>query len=192
VFRGSVTDLLGVYPVLVGLLAVALFAMHGAIFLFLKTEGEVQDRLGRWMWHAWGIFLALYLGVTVLTLINHPQAAQNFSRHPWGAIGILINVLAVANLPRAFFRGKYGEAFVSSSITIVGMVFLLAMALYPNILTASNDPARSLTMVNAASSEKTLRIGLLIAGVGMPFVLTYTGIVYWTFRGKVKMGKESY
>jgi cytochrome d ubiquinol oxidase subunit II len=192
VFRGSPADLLGFYPILVGLLAVALFAMHGAIFLFLKTEGDVQSRLGGWMWHAWGIFLALYLGVTVLTLIGHPQAAENFSRHPWGAVGILVNVLAVANLPRAFFRGRYGEAFVSSSLTIVCMVFLFAMALYPDILTASNDPSRSLTMVNAASSPKTLRLGLIIAGVGMPFVLAYTGIVYWTFRGKVRLGNESY
>ncbi len=59
-------------------------------------------------------------------------------------------------------------------------------------MTASNDPAHSVTIFNAASSAKTLNIMLLIAVIGMPFVLTYTGIIYWTFRGKVKIDEHSY
>jgi cytochrome d ubiquinol oxidase subunit II len=192
VYTGTFLDLIGVYPVLVGVLTVALFAMHGAIYLYLKTEGGVQERLGRWMWHAWGVFLVLYLVVTVLTFLEHPQAVANFRDHPWAVSGVVLHILAVANIPRALFRGHYGQAFLSSSVTIACMVFLFAMALFPNLLVASNDPARSWTLVNAASSPKTLRIGLLIVALGMPFVLAYTGIVYWTFRGKVKMEGESY
>jgi cytochrome d ubiquinol oxidase subunit II len=192
IYIGSFFDLLGLYPILVGLLTVALFVMHGAIYLFLKTEGGVQERLGRWMWHAWGVFLVLYLVVTLVTFLEHPGALANFRNHPWTLAGVLLNVLALANIPRALFSGRYGQAFLSSAVTIACMVFLLAVTLYPNILTASNDPARSWTLVNAASSPKTLSIGLLIAGVGMPFVLAYTGIVYWTFRGKVRMEGESY
>ncbi|HET9235404.1 MAG TPA: cytochrome d ubiquinol oxidase subunit II [Candidatus Eisenbacteria bacterium] len=191
-YVGGLFDLLRPYPVLIGFLAVALFAMHGAIYLFLKTSGGVQERLGRWMWHTWGLFLFVYLLATILTLLRYPHAAANFGRHPWAVAGVVLNILAITNIPRAFFRGKYGEAFVSSSVTIACMVFLFAMALYPNVLVASNDPARSWTIVNAASSEKTLRIGLLIAGIGMPFVLAYTGIVYWAFRGKVKAEESIY
>ena len=191
-YAGGIFDLLRPYPILIGVLAVTLFAMHGAIYLFLKTSGGVQERLGRWMWHTWGLFLFVYLLATILTLLQYPQAAANFGRHPWAIAGVILNILAVTNIPRAFFRRKYGQAFVSSSITIACMVFLFAMALYPNVLVASNDPARSWTIVNAASSEKTLRIGLLFAGIGMPFVLAYTGIVYWTFRGKVKAEESFY
>jgi cytochrome d ubiquinol oxidase subunit II len=105
---------------------------------------------------------------------------------------VIINVLAIANLPRALFTRRYGQAFISSTATIAAMVFLLAMAVYPNIVPASNDPAHSLTMYNAASSQKTLGIGLLIVAIGLPFVLAYTGMVYWTFRGKVRLSEESY
>jgi cytochrome d ubiquinol oxidase subunit II len=144
------------------------------------------------MWHTWGVFLVLYLFTTILTLMRHPQVTAKFEAYPWALTGVVVHILAVANIPRTFLKRRYGQAFLSSAVTVVAMVFLFAMALYPNILTASNDPARSWTAVNAASSPKTLRIGLLIAGIGMPFVLAYTGIVYWTFRGKVKMSGESY
>ena len=192
VFAGTFSDLVGPYPLLVGVLAVALFAMHGAIFLFLKTEGAVQDRLGRWMWRTWGWFLVLYLLTTIYTLLAVPSAAQNFRHHPWGAAVVVANVLAIANVPRALFRKRYRQAFLSSSATIACMVFLFAMAVFPNIVTARNDPALSWTLYNAASSPKTLGIGLVIAAIGMPFVLAYTAVVYWTFRGKVRLGEHSY
>jgi len=191
-YIGSFGDLLGPYPVLVGLLAVALFAMHGAIFLFLKTEGEVQERLGKWMWHAWGMFLVLYLLTTMYTLLTVPTATENFRRHPWVGGVVVVSVLAIANIPRTLFAGKYGQAFLSSSLTIATLVLLFAVAVFPNIVTAKNNPAHSLTMYNAASSPKTLGIGLLIVVIGLPFVLTYTAVIYWTFRGKVVVGKDSY
>jgi cytochrome d ubiquinol oxidase subunit II len=90
------------------------------------------------------------------------------------------------------FTGKYGQAFLSSSLTIATLVLLFAVAVFPNIVTASNNPAYSLTMRNASSSPKTLGIGLLIVAIGLPFVLTYTAAIYWTFRGKVVVGEDSY
>ncbi len=192
VFAGSFPGLLRPYPLLVGVLAVALFSMHGAIFLYLKTEGAVQERLGRWMWHTWGLFLALYLLTTIYTLIAVPTALRNFERYPWAAAVIVLHVAAIANVPRALFHRRYGQAFLSTTATIVCMTFLFGMAIFPNLVAASNDPSRSLTIYHAASSPKTLRIGLVIASVGMPFVLAYTGVVYWTFRGKVVLGDHSY
>lgn len=192
VFVGRFLDLVGPYPLLVGFLTVALFAMHGAIYLFLKTEGAVQERLGEWMWHAWGVFLVLYMLTTMYTLVELPGATANFARFPWSASIALVSVLAVANVPRAIFHRNYGQAFVSSTLIIVCLVALFGLAIFPNLVTASNDPARSWTMDNAASSEKTLKIGLLIVLVGMPFVAAYTGVIYWTFRGKVRLDETSY
>jgi len=191
-FTGRTLDLLGPYPILIGLLALALFAMHGAIFLFLKTEGALQERLSEWMWHTWGVFLVLYMLTTMFTFAEVPSAVANFEHYPWAAAVVVINVLAIANIPRAMFHRRYGQAFLSSSLTIACMVFLLGMAVFPNLVTATNDAARSLTLYNASSSPKTLGIGLLFAAVGMPFVLAYTGVVYWTFRGKVELGESSY
>lgn len=191
-FTGGFLDLLHPYPVLVGLLAVSLFAMHGAMYLFLKTEGEVQERLGPWLWHTWGLFLVLYLLVTIFTLIAVPRVVENFRSFSWVAVVVVLNVVAIANIPRAFFRRRYGQAFLSSALTIVCMVGLFGLALVPNLVTASNGAEHSLTMWRAASSPRTLRIGLLIAGVGMPFVLTYTAVIYWTFRGKVRLDEHGY
>lgn len=191
-FAGSFWGLLGPYPLLVGLLTVALFAMHGAIFLFLKTEGAVQERLGPWMWHAWGGFLSLYLMTTVYTLIAIPRAGANFLSYPWTWLVVLINVLAIANIPRALFNRRYGEAFLSSALTVAAMVFLFAMAVFPNLVPARDASGASLTIHDAASSETTLKIGLLFVAVGLPFVLAYTSVIYWTFRGKVQLGENSY
>ena len=192
VFAGGFLDLLGPYQLLVGLLAVALFALHGALFLYLKAEGPVQERLTTAVWHVWGAFLTLYLLVTIYTLLVVPEAADNFRHHPWAGIVLVLNVLAIAYVPRALFLRRYGRAFAASTLTIACLVFLFAMAVFPTILHARNDPTLSWTIYNAASSPKTLTIGLIIAAIGMPFVLTYTAIVYWTFRGKVRLDPNSY
>jgi cytochrome d ubiquinol oxidase subunit II len=72
------------------------------------------------------------------------------------------------------------------------LVFLLGAALFPHLVLSSPHPERSLTLWNAASSPKTLGIMLVVAGIGMPLVLSYSGIVYWTFRGKVELDDHSY
>jgi cytochrome d ubiquinol oxidase subunit II len=126
------------------------------------------------------------------TLVAIPKATANFQRQPWAAAIVVVNVLAVANIPRSVFLGKARQAFASSTTTIVALVALFGMALWPNLVTASNDPANSLTIYNAASSTKTLWIMFVIVLIGMPFVLSYTIAVYWTFRGRVELGEHSY
>lgn len=192
IFTGNLFDLLGIYPLLVGLLAVALFAMHGSIFLFLKTEGAVQKRLGPWMWHTWGVFLVLYFLTTVFTLAAAPRVLENLEANPWLGAVVVLNIVAIANIPRTLFRERYGQAFISSALNIVCMIGLFGAALFPNLVTASNEATHSLTLYNAASSEKTMTIGLIIVVIGMPFVLTYTGAIYWAFRGKVKLDEHAY
>jgi cytochrome d ubiquinol oxidase subunit II len=191
-FTGTLFGQLGPYPILVGLMTVALLAMHGGLYLYLKTEGDFQQRLRDWMWRSWGLFLVGYMLTTMYTLAFVPRATVNFERWPWAAVVVMANVLAVANIPRALHWGRPGEAFASSCVVIATLVMLLGLALYPNLVTASNDPALSVTIFTAASSVKTLTIMLIIAVIGMPFVLTYTGIIYWTFRGKVRIDEHSY
>jgi len=191
-FTGTLRDQLSPYPLLVGLMTVALFAMHGGLFLYLKTEGDFQERLRDWLWRSWGVFLVAYMLTTIYTLALVPRATANFERWPVAAIVVVVNVLAVANIPRSLHWGRPGLAFSSSCAVIATLVMLFGLALFPNLVTASNDAANSVTIFSAASSPKTLGIMLVIALVGMPFVLAYTGIVYWAFRGKVRLDDHSY
>jgi cytochrome d ubiquinol oxidase subunit II len=193
VFLGTFWDEIGPYPILVGLLTVAMFAMHGALYLYLKVpHGELHQRVGRWVWHTWGVFLVAYLLTTIYTLGAVHGATQNFQRWPWAAGIVVLNVLAIANIPRTVFADKPGQAFASSCLAIVALVALFGIALWPNLVAARNNPANSLSVYRAASSDKTLRIMFVIACLGMPLVLTYTLTVYWTFRRRVQIGPHSY
>jgi cytochrome bd ubiquinol oxidase subunit II len=185
-------DLLNPYSVLTGLFAVSAFAMHGAIYLYLKTEGELQVRIKGWMWRTFFLFLAAYLVLSAWTLIALPDSTANFARHPWLWMVSILNVLAIANVPRAIHHGRPFDAFLSSAAAIAAFTFLFGAALFPNLIVSSEDVAYSLTVSRAASSEKTLEIMRVVAALGMPFVLAYTATVYWVFRGKVKITPTSY
>jgi len=192
VYAASIFDQVKPYPVLVGLLTLAYATMHGAIYLYLKTEAELQQLVHRWMWRGFGLTLVLYMLVTIFTLAGIRHATRNFEEHGWAWIIVVLTVLAFANIPRAIFLGRPFYAFVSSSLTIAALVFLFSFSLFPNLVTSSLSPEYSLTIYNAASSHKTLTIMAIIALCGMPFVLAYTAVIYWTFRGKVKLTEHSY
>ncbi len=191
-FQGNILNLLGPFPLLIGVFAVATFAMHGSIYLYLKTEGDLQQRIRGWMWRTFWIFLALYIIVSVTTLLSLPSAMHNFREIPWAWVVVLLNVLAIANIPRAIHLGKPVYTFISSAATIAALTFLFGFSLFPNMIVSNLNPEWNLTIYNAASSEKTLGIMRWIAVIGMPFVLTYTIVIYWIFRGKVELGKFSY
>jgi cytochrome bd ubiquinol oxidase subunit II len=188
----TLADLLRPYPVLVGLFAVATFAMHGSIYLYLKTEGELQQRIHGWMWRTFGLFLTLYMLVTIFTLSSISRATAKYQDYPWAWIVVVLNVLAIANIPRAIYQGRPFDAFISSACTIAAFTFLFGLTLAPNLIVSTVDPANSLTVARAASSHKTLVIMTIMACLGMPFVLSYTVTIYWIFRGKVRRDRFSY
>jgi cytochrome bd ubiquinol oxidase subunit II len=190
--RGTLLSMLNPFALLVGVFAVATFAMHGTIYLYLKTEGDLQQRIHRWMWTTFGIFLVLYMVTTMATLVTLPSAVKNFSDVPWAWVVVLLNILAIANIPRAIYLGKPFYAFISSCCTIAALTFLFGFSLFPNLIVSNLNPEWSLTIYNAASSQKTLGIMMWMAFLGMPFVLSYTIAIYWIFRGKTKLGKFSY
>lgn len=191
-FVGRFHHLLGFYPLLVGVLVVALFALHGSVYLFMKTEADLQMRLRPLMWKCFGSFLVTYLFATVVTLVTIPKAVEPF-RTPGPAWAVvLISILALCNIPRALYQEAPGQAFLSSGTIIVSLTTLFGIALFPNMLVSSIDPANNLTIYNSASSESTLRLMRTIAFLGLPFVFSYSAVVYWIFRGKVKLDETSY
>jgi cytochrome d ubiquinol oxidase subunit II len=191
-FTGSFIDLIKPYHIMVGVFAVSVCAMHGAIYLYLKVEGEIQTRIKGWMWTTFGIFIVCYMITTIMTLVMEPHATTNFKHYPLSWIVVLLNVLAIANIPRAIHLNKPLYAFISSSCSIMAFTFLFGIALFPNLLVSNLNHDWNLTIYNASSSHATLVVMAIIACIGMPFVATYTGIVYWIFRDKVRMEELTY
>ena len=191
-FIGTLNDVFKPYALLIGLFSVAVCAMHGSIYLYLKTEGELQNRLHSLMWKTFGVFLIFYMISTVVTLITIPSSIANFQHFPWAWAIVILNILSIANIPRSIFMNQPGYAFLSSCATILGLTSLFGVALFPNLLRSTVQESWSLTIYNASSSETTLWIMFWIALMGIPFVMTYTAIVYWVFRGKVKREEVTY
>ncbi len=185
-YTGSAVDLLGFYPLATGLLAVATFAMHGAMFLFLKSTGAVREKLRGWLWHTWGLFLAMYILVSMMTLIENPHVVARIKDAPWAIPIVVLNVACVANVPRTILRGKYGQAFISSCLIIACLVALFSISIFPNLL-FSVGAGQSLNIYNSASSPGTLWLMCIIAMVGAPLILSYTVTIYWTFRHPVEL-----
>jgi len=189
---GSLFALIKPYPLLVGVFAVATFAMHGSIYLYLKTEGELQQRVRTWIWRTFTVFLILYVLTSAVTIVTVPHAMAHFRHWPLAWVVVILNVLAIANIPRAIVQNRPVYAFISSACTIAAFNFLFGIAIFPNLIVSNIDPRFNMTIYNSASSMKTLALMRTIAFLGMPFVLSYTAVVYWVFRGKVQVGKLSY
>lgn len=191
-FAGSFFDLLNPYTVMVGITTVALFMMHGTIYVTMKTEGELQKTLKGWINNTIIFFVIAYVTITNATLIYYPNMVQHFVDYPILFIAAILNMLAIANIPREIHHGREFRAFLSSAAAIASAMMLFAIGIFPNLVLSNPNPEFSLNIYNAASSQKTLGIMLTIAIIGIPFVLAYTVSIYWIFRGKVKLDATSY
>jgi cytochrome bd ubiquinol oxidase subunit II len=192
-FVGNTMDLLHPYALLVGLMAVALFTMHGSIYLMMKTEGEFHEKMRRWVNPSIISFIILYAITTMATLIYMPHMTDTIKERPFFFVIALINMLAIANIPREIYKGRDYLAFACSCLNIICLIALYAIGSYPHVVRAINDPAvYSISLYDGASSRKTLEILHLMAFIGMPLVIAYTTIVYYIFRGKVKLDATSY
>ncbi|AFH48133.1 Cytochrome bd-I oxidase subunit II [Ignavibacterium album JCM 16511] len=191
-YIGTFWNMINPYTVLVGITTVALFMMHGSIYGVLKTEGELNQRLKGWVNNSIIFFVICYVTTTMATLIYFPNMAKHFKDFPPLFALALINMLAIANIPREIHHGREFMAFLSSAASIASLLALFAVGIFPNIVLSNPNPEFSLTIYNAASSQKTLTIMLIIAAIGVPFVLAYTISIYWIFRGKVKLTNMSY
>ncbi|MCX7880576.1 MAG: cytochrome d ubiquinol oxidase subunit II [Ignavibacteria bacterium] len=185
-FVGNFWTLISPYTVLTGITTVALFMMHGTIYLAMKTEGEVHQKVVGWINNTIIFFVICYVSTTMITLVYVPHMSAPFKDNPILFIIPLLNMLAIANIPREIHHRRYGWAFISSCASIAALLALFAIGIFPNLVISNPNPEFSLNIYNSASSQRTLTIMLIIAIIGMPFVLAYTSAIYWVFRGKVK------
>lgn len=192
-FVGTWETLLHPYALLTGGMTVALFAMHGAIYILMKTEGELHERVRSWITPIMIAYIMAYSITTVATLIYQPHMIATIQERPIFFLIAVVNMFLIANIPREIAFGNDGRAFLSSCANIICLFILFAIGTYPNVVRAINAPETlSLTIFNSSSSAKTLEILLLIALIGVPLVLSYTVAIYWIFKGKVKIDNHSY
>jgi cytochrome d ubiquinol oxidase subunit II len=191
-FAGSFLGLLHPYALLMGVTTVALFAMHGAIYLVLKTEGALQARVRTWVSPLIIAFILCYAILTPATLLYVPHVTEAFRREPWFFALVIPVVLAIANIPREVSRGREFAAFLSSCAAMAGLMAIFGVGMYPHLVFSTPHPGHSLTAFNAASSRKTLGVMLTIALIGVPVVVAYSASIYYIFRGKVRLDRMSY
>jgi cytochrome bd ubiquinol oxidase subunit II len=191
-FAGTFWGLLHPYALLLGITTVALFMMHGAIYAVMKTEGPLHNQVRGWVNNCIIFFIICYAATTMATLIYVPHMAARVRAHPLLFTVALLNMLAIANIPREIHRGRDGSAFISSCAAMAALMGLFGLEMFPNLVLSNPEPAHSLTVYNACSSPRTLAIMLTIAMIGVPIVLAYTASIYWIFRGKVRLDRTSY
>jgi cytochrome d ubiquinol oxidase subunit II len=186
VFTGTFLDLFSGYTVLAGLAAVALFALHGATFLTLRTDGELRARAevaARRLSIPAAIVVAGFLGWTVAVAVD---------RNERGVVGPLVPALlggAVLVLCLvAVRRGRSGRAFALTGAAAVLMIATLFTGLYPRVLVSDPDFAASLTVSGAAAEHYALTVITVVAAVLLPVVLLYQGWTYHVFRARLAGG----
>ncbi|WP_308818768.1 cytochrome d ubiquinol oxidase subunit II [Pseudonocardia alni] len=176
-FTGTLLTLLHPYALLGGVTTVLVFALHGAAFLALKTDGPVRERAARVAVTA-GLF-AIPAGAAFLlwTLLDGAPA--------WAVAPVLVAALGLAGGTLAAARGRSGRSFTATTVAIVAVAVTLFGSLYPDVLPSTTDPAFSLTVVNAASTPYTLTIMTWVAAVVTPVVLAYQAWTFWVFRRRL-------
>ncbi|GEM56581.1 cytochrome d ubiquinol oxidase subunit II [Flavobacterium branchiophilum NBRC 15030 = ATCC 35035] len=192
-YKGDVLlGFLNSYAIMTGLTTLAIFMTQGAIYLLLKTEGRLHTRL-TFLLKKGMIFFIITFGITTLyTLIFIPKVTETFRNNPAYFIIPLLSFLAVANVPRLASKKRYLLALVFSSITMMFLLMLVALQLYPTLLISTIDSRYDITIYNAASSQKSLGIILTIVVIGTPLLAGYFYFLYSTFNGKVKLDDTSY
>jgi cytochrome d ubiquinol oxidase subunit II len=176
-YTGTLFTLLNPYGLLGGLATVTLFGTYGAIFVALKTVGDVREEARRLAVRV-GVGAVVLGGAFLLwTLVTHVDAVAI-------GLGVLTALLLVAGLVANALQ-REGWAFALVGIAVIGLVATLFVALFPDVMPSSTDPAFSLTVENASSTPNTLAIMSWIALATLPFVLAYQVWTYWVFRKRI-------
>ena len=185
---GTSPGILDWYTVLGGGLALVAFAMHGALYIALKTEDALQQRARRYAKNLWPVLTALTFLSLAATNYVRPGSLDNYMRHPV-AFAIPLTVVAALGLMIHFSRrGEDARGFYCMCVYLAVMLAGAAYGLYPVVMPSSLNSAYDITVQNAASGHHGLSVGLVWWSFGMALAATYVVVVYRMFRGKVQAG----
>jgi len=186
-FAGTFFTLLRPFPLITGLLGLTAILFHGAAFTALKSEGEIRERAHKLLTKTSYIFIGLFALTIVAGIILIKGVISNIVG--WFFVLLIIAFWVLMNQNSK--SGRDGKAFTFSALIHASLWGLIAAVQFPVIVRAT-DPALNMTIYNSSSSQLTLTVMLIIALIGMPFVIGYTIYAYRIFKGKVKLQGESY
>ncbi|GGR90254.1 cytochrome c oxidase assembly protein [Micromonospora fulviviridis] len=176
-YAGGLLDLLNPYALLGGVTTLGLFLTHGAVFIALKTSGDIRQRAG-----ALAVKLGVATAVVAVAFLAWTLTIRSSAAAVVLAVGAALALLG--GLAAARVR-REGWAFAGTAVAIALAVATLFAALFPNVLPSTLDAAGTLTASNAASTPYTLKIMTWVAVVFTPIVLAYQGWTYWVFRKRI-------
>jgi len=176
-FTGNLFTLLNPFSLIGGLVTLTLFTLHGAVFLALKTKGDIRER-------AMAIASRISPVVVLLAVVFLVWTQAKYGSG-WSAATAVIAAIALLIGVAANRAGREGLAFLMTALTIVAATATLFLALYPDVMPSSTNAAYSLTVHNASSTHYTLKIMTFVAVVFTPIVLIYQGWTYWVFRKRI-------
>ncbi|MFG3303078.1 cytochrome d ubiquinol oxidase subunit II [Micromonospora chersina] len=176
-YAGGLVDLLNPYALLGGVTTLGLFLTHGAVFIALKTSGDIRERAG-----ALAVKLGVGTAVVAVAFLAWTLTIRSSAAAVVLAVGAALALLG--GLAAARVR-REGWAFAGTAVAIALAVATLFAALFPNVLPSTLDAAGTLTATNAASTPYTLKIMTWVAVVFTPIVLAYQGWTYWVFRKRI-------
>jgi len=189
---GANTGILDWYTVLTGVIALVTLTAHGALYVAVKTENELNQRVRNVALWAWPMQLVLTIVGLIATLYVRPTVLDNYQQH---GVGYLIPVVVFGSLGLMIYAIRKGMdkiAFVGSALYIVGMLVGAAFALYPAVLPSSSNPAYNLTIYNTAAGHHGLTVGITWWIIGLVLALGYFTFLFRMFRGKVRLEGEGY
>lgn len=180
-YEGTVLTLLNPYSLLGGIVVTLLCFTHGLVFVALKTVGDMRDNARKMAKNVGLVTIVLAAAFLVWTIVAHIENPNLVLIIACAAIAALALIGAwIANV-----AGREGWAFVGNTVTIAFALLTIFSALFPHLMISSIDPAESMTVVGAASSQKTLELMTWVAVFTLPLVLLYQGWTYWVFRKRL-------
>lgn len=181
-YVGGFFNLLNPFALVGGLASVAIFTLHGALFLTLKTGGGLEDRARGFASKLW-LPATVLMGIYVLLYMWFTDVIEHVGYNP----GIVPLAAVATVLMSGYFlkRKSDGWAFIMTSLSIVAATVTLFIGLFPRLMVSSLNPEWSLTIYNASSSPYTLKVMTIVAFTLVPFVLAYQAWTYWTFRKRL-------
>lgn len=180
------------YTAIISCLGVSIFMMHGSLFLLMKTEDELHDKMRLWAKRLIALFLILWAIATVATFYYNPRMVQPFKVYPWMWIFPILTLGLILAIPSAIKHRNDGWAFISSCFSIVSLLVLFLIGNFPNIVYSTLAPEASMTLFNSTASRISLWVLVIISSTGIPLSFFYASYVYRIFRGKIKLDSTSY
>jgi|SRR5690242_8028005 len=174
------------YTVLIGLAGVVTLTVHGALWVALKTTGDLQERCQALARRLWFVLLPLVLLISLVSFQIQPLLSRSFAERPWGTVFPVISAAGLAGIIVFLKRRIETAAFLSSCVFVLGLLCSAAMGLYPNVLPSTGDAKLSLTVMNVSAAPYGLRIGLFWFLPALVLAIAYSAFVYRQFSGKIE------